>query len=176
MALEKTEWASTRVIFLGILIDGYYHILVIPEEKRLKAINMINWILSKKSITVRSVQRVTGTLNFLNKSIIVGRTFTRRMYAKLATRDKKGNILQPYHHIKLDAELRFDCTIWKLFLEDASTTILCRPFIDLDDVSKNSQTLDFYTDSSAAEDKGFGCFFKGFWNCGIWGSDFIRQE
>ena len=30
---EKTEWGSTVMVFLGILLDGEYHILVIPEEK-----------------------------------------------------------------------------------------------------------------------------------------------
>ena len=176
IAIEKTEWGTTRIVFLGLLLDGEYKILIIPQEKRIKALNMINWVLDKKSITIKSVQRVTGTLNFLNKSIVVGRTFTRRLYAKLATKTEEGIPIKPYHHIKIDAEFKCDCLIWKMFLQDAANTLLCRPFIDVDDERVTSETLNFYTDSSAAIDKGFGCFFSSHWNSGLWGKEFILQN
>ena len=34
IAMEKTEWATVRLVFLGILLDGERLILAIPEEKR----------------------------------------------------------------------------------------------------------------------------------------------
>ena len=44
---EKTEWESVRIIFLGILLDGNKLILTIPEEKWIRAIGMLNEMLSK---------------------------------------------------------------------------------------------------------------------------------
>ena len=41
LSLNKTEWASKRIVFLGILIEGTYHVLSVPEEKRVKAINSL---------------------------------------------------------------------------------------------------------------------------------------
>ena len=38
LAKEKTIWAQLQTVFLGILLDGEHHLLVIPEEKRLKTI------------------------------------------------------------------------------------------------------------------------------------------
>ena len=61
--LEKTEWATVRIIFLGIMLDGYYHILVVPEEKRRKALNILKWVMDRRSITVKTVQKLTGTLS-----------------------------------------------------------------------------------------------------------------
>ena len=40
ITLEKTEWASIRLIFLGILLDGEFMTFVIPEEKRLR---LLTW-------------------------------------------------------------------------------------------------------------------------------------
>ena len=33
IASEKTEWATVRLVFLGILLDGEFHILAVPKEK-----------------------------------------------------------------------------------------------------------------------------------------------
>ena len=54
--MEKTDWASIIIIFLGILLDGRRQILAIPEEKRLKTLSIINEILDKKSATVKELQ------------------------------------------------------------------------------------------------------------------------
>ena len=40
---DKTEWASPVMVFLGILLDGRSHTLCVPEEKRVKALNLIRW-------------------------------------------------------------------------------------------------------------------------------------
>ena len=107
IAVEKTEWGSTKMVFLGILLDGEMHILLIPKEKRLRAVNMLSTLIDKKKSTVKDLQRLAGYLNFLNRAIFPGRAFTRRMYAKFTStvKDKK---LKAYHHIRLDSEFKSD--------------------------------------------------------------------
>ena len=50
VSIEKTEKASPLMIFLGILLDGVRKLLVIPEEKRKKAIYTILTITAKKQV------------------------------------------------------------------------------------------------------------------------------
>ena len=48
IALEKTEWASTKIVFPGILLDGEELVLCIPLEKQEKALKLINELIDKK--------------------------------------------------------------------------------------------------------------------------------
>ena len=84
VSMEKTEWASDKIIFLGILMDGRYFTLAVPMEKRNKVIKLLNEMVDKKKATVKQLQALCGFLNFLSKAIFPGRTFTRCMYAKFS--------------------------------------------------------------------------------------------
>ena len=174
LLVEKTEWAIEIIIFLGVLLDSRRRILAIPEEKRQKALYAIDIMIEQKKFTVKQVQCLTGLLNFLNKAIVPGRAFTCRMYTKIALKDSKGRALKQYHHINLDAEFREDCKMWKLFLLNLSAQILCRPFIDID-AFKTATQLDFFTDSSHCETKGFGCVFGAEYTWGQWPPNFIKS-
>ena len=179
VALDKTFWADVRMVFLGILLDGRTSRLCIPEEKRLKAMNMLQKILSKKKVMVKDLQRLTGLLNFLCKVIHPGRTFTRRMYNKYsAPLDKKGRKLKHYHHITIDAEFQRDCEVWQLFLNNAESSVLTRPFVDFENsrFTFSADTIQFTTDASANEVLGFGCYFQGEWSFGQWEQGFVKNN
>ena len=106
--LDKTYWGTTKLTFLGLLIDTIAQIVMIPREKVIKAINMINYVLTKKSkkITILQLQKICGFLNFIGRAIIPGRAFTRRLYSHI------NGKLKPYHHIKLTLEMRMDLEMW----------------------------------------------------------------
>ena len=53
---EKTEWACTRPVFLGILLDGKLHLLAVLAEKQMRAINSLQNMLGQKKATVREIQ------------------------------------------------------------------------------------------------------------------------
>ena len=168
VAVEKTEWADTVVVFLGVLMNGWVLTLSIPLEKRLKALNLLNEISAKKKATVKQLQILTGYLNFLMKAIFPGQTFTRRMYAKYSQ-----TCLKPHHHVKLDSEFRFDCEVWRTFLQNHKNEAICRPMVDLD-TSVSARTLQFYSDASANESFGFGAVFRRKWLFGRWETGYIR--
>ena len=155
LSKDKLIPATTQIVFLGILLDGILHILAIPLEKRNKAIQLIQSFLDKKKAMVRDIQGLVGLLNFLNKAIVPGRAFTRRMYAKYA-----NFTLKPHHHINLDREFRSDCKTWLNFLLCKSKTTYCRPMLDKELMPKASD-IGFCTDSSAAETLGFGGVIEG---------------
>ena len=166
IAHDKTEWASTLVIFLGILLDGERLLLMVPLEKQSKALKLLQNLENQKKITIKELQVLSGYLNFLSKVIQPGRTFTRRIYAKFSLLQfmKSGKALKPHHHVRIDDELRFDCGVWKVFLENFTSTAVCRPMIDLEAKGKTSQELMFYSDTSTNSKLGFGVVFANkFW-------------
>ena len=169
---EKTEWGTTLIVFLGILLDGARLLLSIPLDKQEKALKLLNDLADKKKATVKQLQMLTGYLNFLTKAIHSGRTFTRRMYSKFTGLNKK---LKSHHHISLDKEFKFDCEIWRLFLTHYKKRAVCRLMIDLYSV-KDATQLDFYSDASAAEFLGFGAIFEDRWLYGQWERGFIKQN
>lgn len=55
MALHKTFWASLRLIFLRILLDGKSY-LCIPEKKHIKALNMAQNMAHKKKALIKELK------------------------------------------------------------------------------------------------------------------------
>ena len=67
VSMEKTEWASELVIFLGIRLNGSDLTMNIPLETRDRAIEMLIEIINKKKVTVKQLQQLCGYLNFRAK-------------------------------------------------------------------------------------------------------------
>ena len=183
VSVEKTEWASTLMIFLGILLDGMNKVMGIPEDKKSKALMQLKTMLDKKSARVHQLQQLAGLLNFLNRAVVPVRAFTRRMYAKFSGftqigfggKVKHKVTLKPHHHVRLDSEFKQDCRMWVRFLElPLNYLAVARPFVDLSS-DKNAVNLQFFSDASLAETKGFGCYFDKQFSMGTWEPNFIRQ-
>ena len=168
VSLDKTEWSNDKMIFLGILLDGASHRLCVPIEKRDKALNMLFWVLEKKSATVRELQSLSGFLNFLNKAIVPGRAFTRRMYAAFSFEN-----LKPHYHVRLTKEFKDDCRMWVNFLSNHKIESICRPYSDLSETIQSTQ-IQFYTDASGRI--GYGCSFGDFWIQGFWPKSFLFNK
>ena len=81
---EKTVWATTIIVFLGILIDTLQQTISVPVEKRQKAIELLSAMINSCTTMVLKLQQLTGLLNFLATAIVPGRKFTQRMYTKYA--------------------------------------------------------------------------------------------
>ena len=183
VSMEKTVWAEKQTVFLGMLLLGDTLHVSVPETKRLKAQNMLIYLIDKPKATVKELERLCGLLNFLNRAVVPGRSFTRRMYAKFAgfqyTSHKEldsvkvRGILKPHHHVKLDQEFKNDCKVWLNFLGNLSA--VCRPFIDFKLNRFSADSLFFYTDSSKNPLLGFGCIFNRNWTYSQWEKGFVER-
>ena len=173
VALDKTEWATQRIVFLGILLDGVNFRMVIPEDKRVHAVNLIKMMLSKKKATIKEMEHLAGLLNFLNRAIYPGRAFTRRMYAKFAVQSVK---LRKYHHVNLDQEFKSDCKVWEQFLDNHQDVTIARLFIDVFQPKETAVKLQMYSDASVNENLGLGCIFNKSWLFMQWEPDFIKTH
>ena len=176
VAVEKTEWADSVMVFLGILLDGRHLTLLIPLDKQAQALKLLNDLSHKRRITVKQMQTLTGYLNFLTKAIFAGMTFTHRMYSKYANikAARASNKLKPHYHISMDYEFRFDCEIWRTFLSNYRSLAVCRPMVDLG-ITLQANHLNFYSDTSANELLGFGAIFDRRWLFAQWESGYIKR-
>ena len=175
LAIEKTVWASTKIVFLGILLDGQHHMLVVPIDKSKKVLQLLEYFSQQKKATVKQIQQLAGLLNFLTHAIYPGRVFTRRMYAKTG---EKAKGLKVHHHVSIDKEFKADCKVWQGFLDVNKSDNLscCRPFIDL--IGSTSATdIGFYTDSSANPELGFGGILGAIdWFYGKWEEGYVDKH
>ena len=164
---EKTFPASTLMQFLGFLIDTVNQRVGIPMEKIAKGINMINYIIGRKKVTVLHLQKMCGFLNFLSRCILPGRAFTRRLYAKLNPN------LKQHHHLRVTGEMRMDLQIWLKFLKQPEA--YCRPFMDFSKILIATE-LDFYTDATKNPELGFSGRFNDYFMLQKWDASFIMAE
>ena len=177
VALEKTKWATTKITFLGMQLDGVEAQIRIPEDKRIKALNWIQFMMERKKATIKQLEQLTGLLNFIGRAIVPGRAFTRKMYAKYSKLTEE-KVLRKYHHISLDGEFKSDCKVWQSFLlsNDSGMKRISRPFIDVCTTSETSETLFFYSDATANPDLGYGVIFGPHWIVNQWEHNFIKEH
>ena len=168
---NKTVWACTKITFLGILLNGDNFTLSIPEEKRIRARNQLSLLCNSKKTKVGTLESLVGLLNFLGKAIVPGRAFTRRMYSKFTGKNRK---LKKFHHVSLDDEFRNDCKTWLKFLTNHTGLGIARPYMDMS-ITLIAEEIDYFSDASAAEDKGFGIFFKNSWTYAKWEENYIKD-
>ena len=172
VSLDKTEWATQQIIFLGILLNGSHKTLTVPIDKKNKAINLLKLAVSKKKVTVLTIQKLTGTLNFLNKAIVPGRAFTRGMYKTISMVNNQGRQLKQHHHVSLDRSFIEDCNTWLSFLNsEHPASKLCRPFLDWNR-KQTSDTLQFYSDASGGI--GLGAVFENRYIVATWPHEFLE--
>ena len=169
VALEKTHWGTTLLTFLGMMLDTENQMILIPREKVIKAVQMINFFIEKKNkkVTVIQCQCLCGYLNFLCKAIIPGRAFTRRLYS-LTQSNKK---LRSYHHVRVKNEHKEDLMIWREFLNYPG--IFNRPFIDA--TIETALDMEIFSDASRNFAKGFGAYYKKSWTFASWNVQFMER-
>ena len=185
VSMDKTEWASDLMIFLGILLDGNNLVLALPAEKRRRAIEMLEIFVdkSREKATVKQLQKLCGFLNFINKAVLPGRTFTRRMYAKYsdivningALKNSHKYKWKQHYHVTLDNEFQSDCQIWLKFLESEDNLVVYRPMIEHTALDSATE-IGFYSNVSANPDLGFGAILKNSWIKGTRPKGFINEE
>ena len=152
--------------FLGQLIDNDNRLIALPIEKIVKALDLISYFVNpvNKKVTVRNLQKLTGYLNLLCKSILLGRAFTRRLYSHVSSK------MMPHHHLKITQEMRKDLLVWKTFLENP--LMFNRPFIDVNPILATDIAM--FLDAARSDKKGFGAICQNSWMYSRWETDFVK--
>ena len=156
-----------------MLLDGKNFQITLLEEKKQRTVNWLTNILNKKKVQLKELEKLTGLLNFLNQAIVPGRAFTRCIYAKFTLLNKT---IKLHHHVKIDSELRKDCSTWLEFLSSSDLKTISRPFMDLTKPCELAINLKFTSDATANENLGFGSIFDEQWLYGQWEPNFIKDK
>ena len=162
---EKMVWANTLMTFLGLLIDTMHQVILIPLDKLAGAIAMLDDVITRKKITLKTLQKLCGTLNFLCRCIIPGRAFTRCLYAAGA------GLTKPHHHLNVNKEMKEDLAVWKYFLSQPDA--FCRPFID--SIHTSPEDTDLHTDASRNFTLGAGGYCGPDWFIFQWDEEFMNK-
>ena len=158
LASEKTEGPTTVIIFLGLELDTILMQIRIPLAKIDKLITQIQTILKhNRSVTLREMQSLIGSLNFMCRAIVPGRPFCRRLI------DATCGVSNPHHYIRLKPGMRLDLKTWLHFFQHFNGISVFH-----DHLWYSNADVCLYTDSSAAVNNGFGAYFQGCWSCAAW--------
>ena len=110
IAPEKTCGPSTVLSFAGIELDSVSFEAHLPMEKLEKCLCTVSAFLSRKKVTLKEVQSLTGLLNFACSVVVPGRAFLRWLI------DLTVGLHSPYHFIRLSTEVKLDLKLWQSFL------------------------------------------------------------
>ena len=136
---DKTCLPSTCVVLHGIEVDSVALSLRLPDDKLQEAKDKVKALSTLKSVRLRELQSVLGTLSFACHAIVPGRAFLRRLFSLTE------GISSPFHHVRLTKEAHSDLAAWSLFLESFNGRVLCLPA-----TWESSQTLRLFTDASGS--------------------------
>ena len=142
LAAHKCEGPSTKITFLGIVIDTSVGELSLPAEKLNHLRDLLEDWEDRKSCSLKDLESLIGYLNHACKVICPGRSFLRRMIDLLHRTHNK------YHPIRLNRDFRSDLQWWRRFAAGWNGTSYIA----------TSLTSCFSSDAS------------GNWGCGTWHS------
>jgi hypothetical protein len=165
LAEEKTIGPTTRLKYLGFIIDTVDMSILVPHDKVDSLRQVIANFLTRQRVTLKELQSFVGSLNFFCKAIRSGRAFIRRFY------DAMLGPYKPHHHIRLTAAIKSDLQLWFTFLEKFNGVTFFPEESWLD-----SDVLQFYTDSAGSNSLGCGAYFQGRWFFLPWPKWWENQE
>ena len=169
IAANKTLGPTPVLEYLGLLLDFPNQVIKIPLSKRTKCLKLIDSFLSahahKRKVTVKTVQKLAGSLNFICQALPAGRPFLVSLYRMIRTRG--GAKLKAGHHRRISNETSNDLNMFRSFIQaNAHLKIQSVPF--LNHLNIDSDDIQLYADAAGAEDKGLGCFFCTEWFFSAW--------
>lgn len=159
IAEDKTLGPSCIMVFLGLEIDTIMMVIRIPEDKLSEVKHKLEFVLKKKSIMLKDLQSLVGSLNFCARAIPSVRAFNRRFC------DAMCGLINPKHHIRVSCGMKEDIQVWLKFLENFNGTLSF-------DYTKwlTNQELDLFTDSAGNPNLGCAVYFSGHWSFLQWPS------
>ena len=102
IAPEKTCGPATTLSFAGIELDSVSFEARLPMNKIDKCLSLIGSFLTRKKVTLKEIQSLTGMLNFASSVVVPGRAFLRRLI------DLTVGVYSPHHYIRINKEVKAD--------------------------------------------------------------------
>ena len=162
---DKTEGPTTRLTFLGLMIDTVAQTISIPEDKIADITLVLNDFLSRNKVLLKELQSLAGKLNFISRAVRGSRAFIRRFY------DAMIGYTKPHHHIRLTKSIKEDIVLWLSFLNSFNGVIY---FPEI--CWSTNETLHLYTDSAGGAHLGCGAMLGNHWVYLPWPGKWANSE
>lgn len=165
IAEDKTLGPSCTMVFLGLEIDTVKMSIRIPIDKLIEVKEKLEFVLRKKSVMLKDLQSLVGSLNFCARAIPSVRAFNRRFCDALC------GLSNPRHHIRVSWGMKEDMRVWLRFLKDFNGTLSFG-------INKwfTNQELDLFSDSAGNPYLGCAVYFSGHWTYLQWPSPWNNTE
>ena len=154
---DKTVHPTSKLTFLGFVLDSTELTISLPEEKKLAYMTEIQNILGRRSLTKKVLQSLIGKLMHAAVCIPIGRAFFRSLINKCSC------LPHPQCWVSLSKDERLNLAWWLNLLQSWNGISLMR-------YCKWEQIIDFELTSDAALTDGYGIVFGKQWVAGKWPS------
>ena len=151
---NKTLGPARVLEFIGLTADIMNLRILLPEDKRQKAIRIINKLISahgnRSFVKIKDLERCTGILNYACQAIPIGRPWLQSCYAlQWVAGDHTTD------HTISDLVSK-DLDMFKSFLEHSDYFVKSIPFLDR--LGRVNSALEIKADVAGNSELGFGCF------------------
>ena len=103
IAPEKTCGPANTLSFAGFELDSVSFEARLPLDKLDKCLVAFSHFLTRKKVTLKEIQSLTGLLNFACSVVLPGRAFLRRLI------DLTLGLRSPHHYVRLNGRLKQTC-------------------------------------------------------------------
>ena len=152
---KKTVGPTTRLEYLGIILDSSSMSAHLPQDKVLRIGNFVAKFQNQSKCTKQELLSLLGHLNYACRVIPPGRAFISYLI------ELSKSVSKLHHHVYLSKECRLDLSIWVRFLQQWNGV----SFFHDPNVTE-AHDLELYTD--AATSAGYGGYYKGAWFAEQW--------
>ena len=133
------------VIHLGFEFDSVKMLVTLPPNKKQRAVDAVNSLLSSPTITLNELESTLGFLSHCCQVVPLGRPFLRQLFSLLCYCSKGRRLRRIYIPHAAKEDLRW----WQHFLQSWSAVSMIQPTREVHDVA---------TDASGV--KGIGGVYK----------------
>lgn len=159
LAPEKSVSPTTCLDFFGVQINTVAMEFRLPMDTIVKTRLLLEFILFKKKVQLRTIQTLLGLLAFASRVMPMGRVFSKCLYRAVL------GITFPTHFARVTTDIRDDLLIWHKFLSSFNSCFLWQaPFCV-------SSALNLCTDASGA--CGYRAFWQGRWSTSVLHSSWV---
>lgn len=159
LASNKTVGPTHVLVYLGLEIDTLEMCVRIPFDKLQFLRVLLLAYLDRKSITLKELQSLAGSLNFCARAIPGAIAFNRRFY------DASIGLSNPRHHLRVSSAMKEDMRMWLMFLECFNGSV----YFPDKQWSESSQ-LQLFTDSAGGSQLGCAAILGSHWSFLRWPS------
>ena len=142
-----------------MLLDAEKQTVEVPTDKLFEQRKKLEDALLLEKISLKALQSLIGSLNFLCRAIAPGRAFSRRLIG--ATR----GLAHPREVTRVTLSMKEDLKMWLEFLAKFNGVSLFR-----DPIWESNADVEFFTDAAASI--GLGIYVQGNWAHAKWGNHF----